>query len=179
MLTNRLRACTTFAVCLAALTALGEIPDAELEEIHDGYAARRDSMLRRQVTDTYPPIGPDSSDNLVGWNRLDFALAALYLDVSEKNDHASFTAFIEVVLANRCEIDNEKLVYQGLDRSGTFTFYLSGEQLPEIDGTPIDLNPSKTFDSPFLLEDYASGLVTIAKGSRRLDIDVSAPVEKK
>jgi hypothetical protein len=73
---------------------LGEIPDAQLEKIRDGFASRRDSMLHRQVTDTYPPVGPDSDDQLFSWNRLDFALSALYLDVERS---AASRAVLDVV----------------------------------------------------------------------------------
>jgi hypothetical protein len=112
------------------------------------------------------------------WARSRDSALPVIIEVSQKKAHAGLTAFIEAVLANRCEIQSDTLTYQGLDGSGTFTFDVSGDQLPQINGTPIDLNPPKTFDSPFLLEDYATGLVTIAKGSRRLAIDVSATDQK-
>ena len=74
-------------VWLAALTAAGETPDDRLTAIRDGFAARRDAMLHRQVTSTYPRLTPDSDDQLFSWHKLDFALSALYLDVerSEAN----------------------------------------------------------------------------------------------
>jgi hypothetical protein len=82
--TRKLLALTTLAVHLAAMIAAGEIPDARLIAIRDGFAARRDGMLQRQVRSTYPRLTPDADDQLFSWHKLDFALASLYLDVSAK-----------------------------------------------------------------------------------------------
>ncbi|MCL4217835.1 MAG: hypothetical protein KJ052_12630 [Candidatus Hydrogenedentes bacterium] len=56
--------------------------------------------------------------------------------------------------------------------SGSFTFYTESDQLPELNGQPIDLRPDYAFESPFLNEDWASGVVQIAKDDRELVIDV-------
>lgn len=77
---GKLLALTMLVVHLAATTAAGEIPDDRLIAIRDGFSARRDAMLRRQVRSTYPRLTPDADDQLFSWHKLDFALAALYLD---------------------------------------------------------------------------------------------------
>jgi hypothetical protein len=47
------------------------------------------------------------------------------------------------------------------------TLDTSYQELPTINGTPVDYAPSKVLDSPFLTADYNSGVVTIRKGERR------------
>ena len=46
-------------------------------------------------------------------------------------------------------------------------------RLPKVDGQPVDLNPEKVFDSPFMSSEHASGMVTIRKGERVLTIDMA------
>lgn len=105
------------------------------------------------------------------WARSKDSTYPVIIEAARKKDYTSFAAFQQAVLAGRCEVGAERLVYQGLDGSTTLTFDLSGRRLPEVNGVPIDPSPSKTFDSPFLQEDYASGEVTIAKGDRKLVLD--------
>lgn len=45
---------------------------------------------------------------------------------------------------------------------------------PTINGRPIDYAPDKVFDSPFLISEYNSGVVTISKGERRKVLNFNA-----
>ena len=92
--TGKLLAIATLVVPLTAMTAAGEIPDDRLITVRDGFAARRDAMLQRQVRSTYPRLTPDVDDQLFSWHKLDFALAALYLDVERPKANL---AVLEVV----------------------------------------------------------------------------------
>jgi hypothetical protein len=56
--------------------------------------------------------------------------------------------------------------------SGDFTFYAESEQTPELNGKPIDFTPDYAFESPFLYETWASGIVRIKKGDREYTIDI-------
>ena len=47
----------------------------------------------------------------------------------------------------------------------------SYQELPTINGKPVDYAPPKVLDSPFLTADYNSGVVTIRKGERRKVLD--------
>ena len=107
------------------------------------------------------------------WARSRDSRYPVIIEAARKQAYSSFSAFQEAAVQNECQIGEDRLVYRGLDGSGTLTFYLSGRRLPEIDGTCMNLSPPKTFDSPFLREDRASGVVTIEKGSRRQVIDLS------
>jgi len=114
------------------------------------------------------------------WVRCRDSRHPVIIEAVRKQAYASFALFREAVLQNQCQIGEDRLVYQGLGGSGTLTFYLSGGRLPEVNGASVNLSPPKAFDSPFLREDHASGVVTVEKGSRRLTIDLStAKPERK
>jgi hypothetical protein len=75
-------------------------------------------------------------------------------------------------LGQKVILENGVLRYHGLGNSGDFTFYPDSERLPELNGKPIDLAPYYTFDSPFMREYWATGMVRISKDGRELIIDV-------
>ena len=58
-------------------------------------------------------------------------------------------------------------------REGSLSLDLTQKRLPRVDGQPVDLNPEKVFDSPFMSADHASGVVIIRKGERVLTIDMN------
>jgi hypothetical protein len=105
------------------------------------------------------------------WMVLNDWFSPIIMEVVSKSDYADFTAFKNAVKANTLTFDNGVLTYTGLDDSGTFTFYVNSSDLPKINGVEIDLAPSYTFESPFINEDWESGLVTITKGDRSLELD--------
>ncbi|MFC1716711.1 hypothetical protein ACFL6S_23790 [Candidatus Poribacteria bacterium] len=84
----------------------------------------------------------------------------------------SYEQFRSAVLAQNVFLEDGVLSYQGLGDSGDFTFYPNSGRLPELNGTPISFAPDYTFDSPFMYEEWASGIVHITKGRRELRIDV-------
>jgi hypothetical protein len=83
-----------------------------------------------------------------------------------------YKKFRSAVLAQNVFLEDGVLSYQGLGGSGGFIFYPDSDRLPELNGTSINLAPDYTFDSPFMYEEWASGIVHITKGSRELRIDV-------
>ena len=117
--------------------------------------------------------GPAYAWDDAHWARSRDSAYPVIIEVAGRHAHPSFAAFRQAVVARPCRIADGTLTYEGLGDSGTLTFNFAGHRLPQIDGAPIDLSPSQTFDSPFLQEDYATGRVTIAKGSRRLTLDAS------
>lgn len=54
------------------------LSDEELTQIRDGFELRQQQALLRQVNNTFPSAGTPEISNLYAWNRLGFALAALY-----------------------------------------------------------------------------------------------------
>ncbi len=107
------------------------------------------------------------------WLRCRDAQTPVILEVARRGDYASREAFQTAVLADRLAVTKDCLRFRGLGQAGEFTFYLRSDRLPEINGRPIDLQPRRTYDSPFLQEDWDSGIVTIAKGDRTLTLKVT------
>jgi len=116
-----------------------------------------------------PPVGND--DN---WLTLNDQYAPIIMEVARASDYMDmFALFKNAVLNQTIEINDGVLTYTGLGGSGTFTFYtdVGDTRPPEIDGVPVNYTPGYTFDSPFMHEDYGSGLVTICKDDRELVLD--------
>ncbi len=109
------------------------------------------------------------------WLRCEDEYTPVIIEVARKSDYdGDFDRFQAAVLARKVELVDGVLRYRGLGDSGEFTFYAESDRLPEIDGRPIDLRPDYTFDSPFVTETWAGGVVTIKKGDRKLVVDVGA-----
>ena len=83
-----------------------------------------------------------------------------------------FELFKQAILKQNPQLEDGVLQYRGLHNSGEFTFFTKSDRSPELNGAPIGLAPSYTFESPFLNEDWASGGVHITKGERELRVDV-------
>lgn len=47
----------------------------------------------------------------------------------------------------------------------------SSQNIPCINGKPVNLYPKKVFDSPYLDSDHGSGVVTIKKDDKKLVLD--------
>jgi len=143
-----------------------------------GYVWDEDPAPKQQGQPARPG-GKDAAGNSKTdssrWLRCRDSTAPVILEVARREDYATREAFQAAVLADRISVSNDVLRFRGLGDAGAFTFHLKSDRLPEVNGRPIDLKPARTFDSPFLQEDWASGKVTITKGDRSLALDVSSP----
>jgi hypothetical protein len=63
--------------------------------------------------------------------------------------YKSFEGFQASVKENRFEYQDGKLTYVS-EAGETFEVWAKGAQMPKMNGTPVNLNPAKTYDSPFL-----------------------------
>ena len=107
------------------------------------------------------------------WLRLEKEYSPVIIEVVRSHDYEDdFGAFQSAVLKQSIRVTDGVLRYRGLRGSGDFTFYAESGRTPECNGEPVDLAPNYAFDSPFLREAWASGLVTIQKDNRRYTIDV-------
>lgn len=116
-----------------------------------------------------PVVGDDDS-----WLTLNDQYAPIIMEVARASDYMDmFILFKTAVLSQTIDVTSDVLTYTGLGDAGTFTFYtnIADTRPPEINGVPVDFTPPYTFDSPFMHQDYASGLVTIAKDARELILD--------
>ncbi|MHC4431884.1 MAG: hypothetical protein ACYTBS_08600 [Planctomycetota bacterium] len=107
------------------------------------------------------------------WLRLDNEYSPVIIEVARSQDYNhELSAFKWAVSRQAINFADKVLRYQGLSDSGSFTFYAAGNRTPELNGRPIDFAPDYAFDSPFLREGWASGIVHIQKGDREYTVDV-------
>jgi hypothetical protein len=107
------------------------------------------------------------------WLRCEDEYTPIIIEAARMVDYDdSYEKFKAAVLAQKVVSENGILTYRGLGNSANFTFYPDSERLPELNGKPIDLAPDYTFNSPFMREDWATGVVRIAKDGREMVIDV-------
>ena len=106
------------------------------------------------------------------WIRFSDPFAPAIMEVAPATDHMEmFAMFQSSVLNQTIDVTNNILTYNGLGSSGTFTFDTQGSGTPTVNGVAVDYAPDYTFQSPFLNEDWASGVVTIKKDNRDLTLD--------
>ncbi|MEX0332419.1 MAG: hypothetical protein AB3N64_13440 [Puniceicoccaceae bacterium] len=96
--------------------------------------------------------------------------APVILEVMAKRDVKDFAAFKDLVLAREPVMDGPVLKYLSI-YGDELAFDTSFEQVPAINGIPVDFEPVKVLESPFLNADYDSGIVEITKDNRRLVLD--------
>lgn len=101
------------------------------------------------------------------WLRCDDEFTPIILEVARSADHASYEAFRERVLAQEVVLDETHLRYTSLG-GDHFTFHHAGTDPPKVNGEAIDYAPPFTFRSPYLNEDWNSGVVRITKDGREL-----------
>jgi hypothetical protein len=92
------------------------------------------------------------------------------VEVARKADFPPIDAFRKAVLALPMKTDDGVLTHTGLS-GDRFTFHTNQTQVPQVNGTPVDLALDKVYDSPFVQSDWDSGVVTIHKGGRKLVLD--------
>ena len=105
------------------------------------------------------------------WMRNTDEYAPVIIEMAQASDYMDmYVLFKMAVTSQTISVVSDVLTYTGLGGSGTFTFYTATgtTQIPELNGVPIDFEPSYTFDSPYMHEDWASGEVTISKDGREL-----------
>ena len=118
-----------------------------------------------------PAWGTYSWDD-ANWIRFSDQYAPVIMEVWQSSDFSNvFSLFKAAVFAQTINVNNGVLTYTGLKDAGTFTFYTQTATLPMINGTPINLAPNYTFQSPFMNEDWDSGIVEISKDERSITLD--------
>lgn len=96
--------------------------------------------------------------------------APVMVEVMDKAQAGSFEDFQKKVLACKPIIKGRQLSYQSI-YGDSLVFHLDQKKMPSINGKPLNMEPKKVFDSPFLSADYDSGVVTIRKEDRARVLD--------
>lgn len=86
--------------------------------------------------------------------------APVVIQMGRAADYKSFEDFCAAVKANRFEYTDGKLTYVS-HASETFEYWSKGAPPPRINGTEVNLNPPKTFDSPFLSMEHGTSKAVI------------------
>jgi hypothetical protein len=113
---------------------------------------------------------PDEKVKFGEWLTCRNEYTPVIVDVVDKQRFAGYTAFQDAVLANPFNFKRHVLTYKSL-YGDTLTFFADYSRPPEINGVPVSYRPGKAFDSPFVQSDWNSGVVTVAKGERRIVLD--------
>jgi len=101
--------------------------------------------------------------------------APVVIQMGRAADYQSFEAFCAAVKANRFEYTGGKLTYVSA-AGDQYEYWAKGAQPPRINGTAVNLNPPKTFDSPFLSMVHGSSKAVITyPGHKDLVLDFNPP----
>jgi hypothetical protein len=86
--------------------------------------------------------------------------APVVIQMGRAADYKSFEDFQNAVKTNRFEYTDGKLTYVSA-AGDKYEYWAKGVQPPRINGTEVNLNPPKTFDSPFLSMEHGSSKAVI------------------
>jgi hypothetical protein len=95
----------------------------------------------------------------------------IIFEAATVDQYATFDAFKLDILNNARNYANGVLDYTASNRT-TFTFY-SDATAPRVNGVPINYAPMYLFNSPYMKSLWASGKITIQKGSSSATYDFS------
>lgn len=111
----------------------------------------------------------ESNDNLnLGeWAELTDQYSPVVIEVGRKSDYSGYSAFRSEILSNPLVWDGTRLDYTSTAYATTLTLFADESAPPRVDGKPVDLSPTKNYDSPYLKGDFAGGPVIIQYGNDR------------
>jgi methionine-rich copper-binding protein CopC len=87
--------------------------------------------------------------------------APVIIQMGQASSYADFAAFRTSVIANALTFVTNTLNYTS-EAGDTFTFYANSKTTPRVNGTTVNLNPTKTYDSPYLSMTHGTDLATVS-----------------
>jgi hypothetical protein len=87
--------------------------------------------------------------------------APVIIQMGHAANYADFAAFQASVIANALTFVTNTLNYTS-EAGDTFTFYANSKTTPRVNGTTVNLNPTKTYDSPYLQMVHGTDLATVS-----------------
>jgi len=98
--------------------------------------------------------------------------------VSDESRHRTFDDFLAYLASHQHGLVNGRTTYAFVDDIGAeVRLELGGDlSVPNINGKPVDLQPAKVFDSPFMSSVHGSGIVDVRKGDRHMHLDFNKAV---
>jgi hypothetical protein len=97
--------------------------------------------------------------------------AGMVFHCGSEVEDGSFEAFRQEVSAIVPATERSRITYGAGGDGPVLSVKPDGREVPRVDGEPIELMPSKAFDTPFIQQEWGAGRVTIEKGERRLVLD--------
>lgn len=92
------------------------------------------------------------------------------IEVDKKSNYSSFEDFQKKVMALNITVSDNAVEHTTLF-GDNIKFYTDFSKVADINGEPVNINPTKVMDSPFVQSDFDSGIYTIKKGARTLNLD--------
>jgi hypothetical protein len=89
------------------------------------------------------------------------------IEAATKAEFPTREGFRKAVFALAVKTEGERLTYTGLG-GDRFTFFTDQTDLPRVNGQPVNLAPTRVYDSLFVQSDWKSGVVTIQKSDRKV-----------
>jgi len=86
--------------------------------------------------------------------------APVVIQMGRACDYQSFEAFCAAVQTKPFEYENGKLTYESAAKD-RYEYWANSTQLPKINGTTVNLNPPKTYDSPYLSMEHGANKAVI------------------
>lgn len=87
--------------------------------------------------------------------------APVIIQMGQAANYADFAAFRTSVIANALTFASNTLNYTS-EAGDVFTFYANSKTTPRVNGTTVNLNPVKTYDSPYLSMVHGTDLATVS-----------------
>ncbi len=87
--------------------------------------------------------------------------APVIIQMGQASGYADFAAFRTSVIANALTFSSNILNYTS-EAGDVFTFYANSKTTPQVNGTTVNLNPAKTYDSPYLSMTHGTDLATVS-----------------
>jgi hypothetical protein len=87
--------------------------------------------------------------------------APVVVQTGQASEYADFAAFQASVMSNPLSYASGTLNYTS-EAGDTFTVYANSRTTPQVNGTTVELNPAKTYDSPYLSMLHGQDTATIS-----------------
>ena len=87
--------------------------------------------------------------------------APVIIQMGQASKYEDFAAFRSSVIANNLTFSSNILNYTS-EAGDVFTLYANSKTTPLVNGSTLNLNPSKTYDSPYLSMTHGSDLATVS-----------------
>jgi len=98
-------------------------------------------------------------------NGVDLAMSNIWapviIQMGQAANYADFPAFQASVIANPLTFASNTLNYTS-EAGDTFTVYANSKTTPKVNGTTVNLNPTKTYDSPYLSMTHGMDQATVS-----------------